>query len=104
MLNLEVDTYRNDLLDIEDLVRSAVAKHNPEAIHDAVQKLVALNEEWVARQRDAVRVMAEKRAELGAHADLGNHLEAAAARAISGDRGTLPGHRLVRSEDRRRSG
>ncbi len=76
ILNLEVSTYRNDLLDIEDLVRSAIAKQNPEAIHDAVQELVALNAEWVTRQRDAVRVIVEKRAELGAYADLGNHLEA----------------------------
>jgi diguanylate cyclase (GGDEF)-like protein len=72
---LEVGTYRNDLLDIEDLVRSAVAKQNPDAIRDAVQELVALNEEWVARQRDAVHIIAEKREELGAYSDLGNHLE-----------------------------
>jgi diguanylate cyclase (GGDEF)-like protein len=76
VLKLEVSTYRNDLLDIEDLVRSAVAKQNPDAIHDAVEELVALNEEWVTRQRDAVSIIAEKREELGAYADLGNHLEA----------------------------
>jgi len=76
VLNLAVSTYRNDLLDIEDLVRSAIAKRNPEAIHDAVQELVALNAEWVTQQRNVVRMIGEKRAELGAYADLGDHLEA----------------------------
>lgn len=76
ILDLEVGTYRNDLLDIEDLIRSAVAKQNPDAIHDAVQELVALNDEWVARQQDAARVMAGKREELGAYTDLGHRLEA----------------------------
>ncbi len=76
VLRLEADMHRNDLMDIEDLVRSAVARRNPDAIHDAVQELVAMNDEWVVRLQDASRVMASKRDELGAHTDLGHHLEA----------------------------
>ncbi|MHB8955756.1 MAG: GGDEF domain-containing protein [Pirellulaceae bacterium] len=75
VLRLEVGTYREDLLDIEDLVRSAIAKSNPDAIRDAVQELVALNDEWVIRQADAVRIMNEKREDLGAYTELGTHLE-----------------------------
>jgi diguanylate cyclase len=75
VLKLEVGTYREDLLDLEDLVRSAVAKNNPDAIRDAVQELVALNDEWVVRQSDAMRVMDEKREDLGAYTSLGSQLE-----------------------------
>jgi diguanylate cyclase (GGDEF)-like protein len=75
VLKLEVGTYREDLLDIEDLVRSAIAKNNPDATHDAVQELVALNDEWVTRQTDAMGVMTEKRDELGAHIALEKQLE-----------------------------
>ena len=73
-LRLEVSTYRNDLLDVEDLVRSAVATNDAGAIRDAVEKLVALTEAWVVGQTDAARVMEEKREVLGAHAALGNQL------------------------------
>ncbi len=74
VLNLEVSTYRNDLLDVEDLVRNAVATNNAEAIRDAVENLVALNDAWVARQTEAVRVLDVKRADRGAYAALGNQL------------------------------
>ncbi len=75
ILKLEVDSYRDDLLDIEDLVRSAIQKNKPEAIHDALQVLVALNEEWVERQSDAIRAMAESRDKLGQYAAIGSQLE-----------------------------
>jgi diguanylate cyclase (GGDEF)-like protein len=75
-LNLEVGAYRHDLLDVEDLVRSAIARQNPAAIEDAIRELVLLNEHWVERQREVVRVMADKGAATGAYPDLENHLEA----------------------------
>ncbi|MHB8969034.1 MAG: GGDEF domain-containing protein [Pirellulaceae bacterium] len=75
VLKLEVGTYREDLLDLEDLVRSAVAKNNADATRDAIQELVALNDEWVTRQTEAMGVMAEKRDALGAYVALENQLE-----------------------------
>ncbi len=101
-LRLEVSTYRNDLLDVEDLVRSAVATNDADAIRDAVEKLVALNEEWVVAQTDAARVMEEKREVLGAHAALGNQLTNLLVNQAQEIEEPLPDHRVARSEARRR--
>ena len=76
VFKLEVDTYREDLLDIEDLIRSGIAKDNPDSIRDAVQELVALNDEWVSRQMDAARVMSEKEDAAGLHTEWGRGLRA----------------------------
>lgn len=75
VLRLEVGAYREDLLDIEDLIRSGIAKNNPDSIRDAVQELVTLNDEWVSRQVDAARVMSEKQEEAGLHTKWGVGLE-----------------------------
>ncbi len=75
ILKLEVDSYCDDLLDIEDLVRSSIRKHKREAIHDALQVLVALNEEWADHQNDALQAMASSRNSLGQYAAIGNQLE-----------------------------
>jgi len=75
ILKLEVDSYREDLLDIEDLVRSAIRKKKPEAIHDAIQVLVGLNNEWMDHQQEALDVMVASRDRLGEYAPIGNQLE-----------------------------
>lgn len=75
VLRLEVGAYREDLLDIEDLIRSGIAKNNPDSVRDAVQELVTLNDEWVSRQVDAARIMAEKQEEAGSHTRWGVGLE-----------------------------
>lgn len=75
VLRLEVTGYREDLLDVEDLVRSGIAKNNPDSIRDAVQELVALNDEWITRQTDAARIMVELRDPAGLHAAWGTRLE-----------------------------
>jgi len=75
VLHLQAGAYRNDLLDVEDLVRSAVVKDNPESIRSAVQELVVLNKEWMAGLQDSVRVLAARRAEFSEHVDVGAGLE-----------------------------
>jgi diguanylate cyclase (GGDEF)-like protein len=75
VLRLEVGAYREDLLDIEDLIRSGIAKNNPDSVRDAVQELVTLNDEWVSRQVDAARVMSEKQDAAGLHTKWGIGLE-----------------------------
>lgn len=75
VLRLEVGAYREDLLDIEDLIRSGIVKNNPDSVRDAVQELVTLNDEWVSRQIDAARVMAEKQDAAGSHTKWGVGLE-----------------------------
>ena len=75
VLRLELGAYREDLLDIEDLIRSGIAKNNPDSIRDAVQELVTLNDEWVSRQVDAMQVMSERQEAAGLHTELGIGLE-----------------------------
>ncbi len=75
ILKLEVDSYREDLLDIEDLVRSAIAKSNPDAVLAALQELVALNQEWVTRETEALGVLATRRNQLGEYRVIGSRFE-----------------------------
>ncbi len=75
ILKLEVDAYREDLLDIEDLVRSAIAKKNPDAMHAALRELVALNEEWGSTECEALTVLADQRHQLGEYGVIGKRLE-----------------------------
>lgn len=75
VLRLDVGTYHGDLLDIEDLVRSAIAKGKPEAVRDAIQVLVALNEEWMDRQNDALKVLAAGEGMVGEHAAIRARME-----------------------------
>ena len=75
ILRLEVDGYRNDLLDVEDLVHSTIEKEKPEALSDTIGVLVALNEEWVDRQKDALEVMSRRQDQLGEYASIGQTME-----------------------------
>ncbi len=75
VLRLEVDGYRRDLLDVEDLVRSTIEKNKPEALKDTIGVLVALNEEWMDRQKDALEVMSRRQDQLGDFASIGQDLE-----------------------------
>jgi diguanylate cyclase (GGDEF)-like protein len=75
LLSLEADRYRDELQDVEVLVRTAMQRKKPEAIDDAVNVLVALNEDWLTRQEDVLRVMADNREQLQEHTELGNRLE-----------------------------
>lgn len=82
VLRLDVETYHTDLLDIEDLVRSAIAKGKPEAVRDAIQVLVALNEEWMDRQNDALNVLSTGEGPVGEHASVGTRVEAMLAEQV----------------------
>lgn len=75
VLQLDVQSYHGDLLDIEDLVRSAIRKKKPEAIRDAIQVLVALNEEWMDRQNEATQVLDEGKESLEKHDDIAARLK-----------------------------
>ena len=75
VMRREVDAYREELLDIEDLARNAIAGQQNDALGDALQRLVALNEEWIERQNDALRVLSGSHDQLGQYAVLGHQLE-----------------------------
>lgn len=75
ILKFEVNTYCEDLLDIEDLLRGEIEKRKPEAIQDAIRVLVALNEQWTHRQHEALEVMSTSRDRLGEYGPIGNELE-----------------------------
>lgn len=75
VMRREVDAYREELLDIEDLARNAIAGQQNDALGNALQRLVALNEEWIERQNDALRVLSGSHDQLGQYAVLGHQLE-----------------------------
>ncbi len=75
VLRLEVDVYREDLLDVEDSVRGAIVKKDPDAVRAALQELVTLNEGWVARQHEVLTVLAQRRDQLGEYGVIGTRLE-----------------------------
>ncbi len=75
ILKLEVETYREDLLDIEDLVRSALNRKNSDAVQAALQEFIALNDEWVVRQSETLSVLAARRHQLGEYCNIGSRFE-----------------------------
>ena len=75
VLKLEVAGYREDLLDVEEQMRITIDGDDPDAASRALENLIALNDEWVTKQWDALKVVAEKRDDLGEYSEEGKRLE-----------------------------
>jgi len=75
ILKLEVNVYRDDLADREELIRRALEKHNKEAVRDAVEEMVALNREWEAKLREAVTLLSDRRGQLDGYEPTADRLE-----------------------------
>ena len=77
VLKLELGFYLGSLLDMEDRLRRSVGNSDANATDAALQAMVSLNQTWLDRQRQFVRVVDENRDCLGRHAGWGDQLERA---------------------------
>ena len=76
VLKLEVNEYREKMLEMEDSLRSAFNDKNDDAVGSGIRALVAFNEEWIEQQHDALRIMEENRDQLGEYLSQAGGLEA----------------------------
>lgn len=64
-LTLDWGRYYEDLLDIEDLARSAIAKNKRVALGDTVQELVARNDQWTSHLTETLETVQARPDEWG---------------------------------------
>ena len=75
VLKREVSNYRDRLLDIEDCVRRSIANEDLAGLRGNLHDLVALNEEWMVHQYEAIAALAEQRVNAGAYGSINNRVE-----------------------------
>ena len=82
VIRLEVNIYLEQLLDVEDQIWKIVDQENDEELPDAAASLIAVNDDWLAKQADAIRVLKDQGEELGEYASKGAQIEKELARQM----------------------